>query len=579
MPELEPAGSEKGPSGRAAILIVAGGDDPGHSKWLESCLRNLVEYTDYPDYQLYVWNNDVGDERARQLTDEITNCVLFDADPDEPLGHPHAGGLQKLYEIARRDGVEYIVTFDTDALALRRDWLTRLIGEVDQGAALARVWRDEKVKIEPYVHPSCLCTTVRFVEDHRLRFDDLPRGGLVSDDTLSKFTRAAREADLPIHKLWRSNKNELHHMIGGIYGDTIYHHHAGSRLRPTVGTTDTYSIRQNRRIRDLGARMLFEHRDEYFAWLRGDATNRCVFFVLGMHRSGTSCLTACLEQAGVFLGAVDRDTSIAQPRGNLEQDQVTAINDTILVAAGARWDEPPAVSLDSTLETQAGTETQAAIERALSELRAHAPSGLGDPRLLFTLGHWLTATTRASLVGTFRHPEAVARSLWDLDRMPASKAYALWRRYNEELIALHRARPFPIVEFDLSDPEGYCKTITALSAELGLRPDEKRILAVVEPNFSLDQDLVGEPVPEECVAAYEYLREHRYRDQLDPEGLPAMLTEWVELIAETPRRRGRTWLRLLEYARRLPAPVRAALRPIWRLVKRAAAMLRTKAGT
>ena len=315
MPELEPAGSEKGPSGRAAILIVAGGDDPGHSKWLESCLRNLVEYTDYPDYQLYVWNNDVGDERARQLTDEITNCVLFDADPDEPLGHPHAGGLQKLYEIARRDGLEYIVTFDTDALALRRDWLTRLIGEVDQGAALAGVWRDEKVKIEPYVHPSCLCTTVRFVEDHRLRFDDLPRGGLVSDDTLSKFTRAAREADLPIHKLWRSNKNELHHMIGGIYGDTIYHHHAGSRLRPTVGTTDTYSIRQNRRIRDLGARMLFEHRDEYFAWLRGDATNRCVFFVLGMHRSGTSCLTACLEQAGVFLGAVDRDTSIAQPRG------------------------------------------------------------------------------------------------------------------------------------------------------------------------------------------------------------------------------------------------------------------------
>ena len=113
----------------------------------------------------------------------------------------------------------------------------------------------------------------------------------------------------------------------------------------------------------------------------------------------------------MFLGAVDRDTSIAQPRGNLEQDQVTAINDTILAAAGARWDEPPAVSLDSTLETQAGTETQAAIERALSELRAHAPSGLGDPRLLFTLGHWLTATTRASLVGTFRHPEAVARSL------------------------------------------------------------------------------------------------------------------------------------------------------------------------
>ncbi len=576
MPELHPPGPERGSSGRAAILVVAGGDDPGRWEWLESCLRNLVEYTDYPDYQLYVWNNDVGDERVRELTDEIPNCVLIDANPDEPLGHPHAGGLQKLYEIARDDGVEYIVTFDTDALAVRRDWLTRLIGEVDQGAALAGVWRDEwPLRFEPYVHPSCLCTTVRFVEDYRLRFDHSLGPGY---DTLSKFTRAALEADLPIHKLWRSNKNKLHYMIGGIYGDTIYHHGAGSRLLPTLGTPDSDAVNWNRRIRDLGARMLFEHRDEYFAWLRGDTTNECIFFVLGMHLSGTSCLTACLEQAGVFLGAVDRDTSIAQPRGNLEQHQVNAINDTILAAAEARWDEPPAVSLDSTLETQAGTETQAGIERVLSELREQAPSGLNDPRLLFTLGHWLSATTPASLVGTFRHPEAVARSLWNRDRMPAAKAYALWSRYNEELIALHRTRPFPLVEFDLSDGEAYAKTIATLAAELGVRPDAKRILAAVEPNLGVNQDL-GEPVPQGCADTYDYLREHRYRGRLEPDGLPAILREWGELIGEMPEQSRPAQVWFLKYARRLPPPVRAALRPIWRLVKRVDALLRTKAGT
>ena len=572
MPELHPAGPEKGPSGRAAILIVASGDDPGRSKWLESCLRNLVEYTDYPNYQLYVWNNDVGDERTRQLTDEISNCVLFDADPDEPLGHPHAGGLQKLYEIARRDGVEYIVTFDTDALALRRDWLTRLIAEVDQGAVLAGVWRDRRqlAIAEPYVHPSCLCTTVRFVEDHSLRFDDRPGHGY---DTLAKFTRTALEADLPIHKLRRSNKNELHFMIGGIYGDTIYHHWMGSRLLPLfLGSTDSDSIRRNRRIRDLGARMLFEHRDEYFAWLGGDTTNERVFFVLGMHRSGTSCLTGCLEQAGVFLGPVQR-ASITQPSANLEQQRVMDINDTILAAVGASWDEPPSSWPEPVPETRAG------IDRVLAELSVKPPGGLKDARLLFTLAHWLSASTDARLVGTFRHPEAVARSLWNRDRMPASKAYALWNRYNEELIALHRARPFPIVEFDLSDREAYGKTVAALSAELGLRPDEKRILAVVGPNLSLDGDLAGKPVPEECAAAYEYLREHRYRGQLDPDGLPALLTEWVALIGETPGRSRRAQVWLLNYARRLPAPVRAALRPIWRLLKRAEDLLRTKAGT
>ena len=411
--------------------------------------------------------------------------------------------MQKLYEIARADGAEYIVTFDTDAQALRRDWLAGLGKEVAGGAALAGVWRDERpLGIEPYVHPSCLCTTVGFVERHGLRFDDRPVGGPILYDTLSKFTRTALAADLPIHKLRRSNTNELHYMLGGIYGDTIYHHGAGSRLLPTLGSTDDYAIRKNRRVRDLAARMLFEHRAEYFAWLRGEASEGRVHFVLGMHSSGTSCLNGCLEQAGLFLGSVERRSSVEQPYGTLEQRRVMEINDALLASAGGSWDAPPPAPLD------VAPELRTQIDEVVRELETHAPAGLKDPRLLLTLDPWLAGAEQASLVGTFRHPEAMARSLGGRDQMPAAKAYSLWLRYNQALVERHRVQPFPLIEFDLADCEAYCLTVAALCAELGLRPEIKRILAAVEPDFSRYQDSAGTPVAPECAATYEYLREH-----------------------------------------------------------------------
>ena len=150
--------------------MVHGGRNPARVRWLKLCLEALAQCTIYPNYHIYVWNNDVGAVAARELTAGLSRCTLIDADPLEQLKHPHAQGLQRLYERARSDGAHYVVTFDTDAMPIKTGWLTALIEAIDAGAALAGVWRDEAPQLwEPSVHPSCLCTTIDFVDHHKVR--------------------------------------------------------------------------------------------------------------------------------------------------------------------------------------------------------------------------------------------------------------------------------------------------------------------------------------------------------------------------------------------------------------------------
>jgi len=66
-----------------------------------------------------------------------------------------------------------------------------------------------------------------------------------------------------------------------------------------------------------------------------------VIAVLGMHRSGTSCLTGLLEDAGVPLGDVQKENP-HNPLGNQENLRIMHLHDAVLAANGGSWDAPPA---------------------------------------------------------------------------------------------------------------------------------------------------------------------------------------------------------------------------------------------
>lgn len=263
--------------GKAAILIVNGGADVESNRWIRLCLDKIAAWTDYDNYHIYVWNNRIGDENLTAWLQQQPRLTMLSAAPYETLNHPHRTPLQRLYHLAHQEGARYIVTMDNDAHPLKAGWLITLLQSLDDGAALAGVWRDElSAAIRPYVHPSCFCTTVDFVEQHHLRFDVNSSDSVEHNDTLSHLTRVAEAVSVPIYRLLRSNRNHFHYLMGGIYGDLIYHHGAASRanvlFHGEVQSPEQQS-QHNVQVRDRAADLLFADYDRYISWLRGQKTD------------------------------------------------------------------------------------------------------------------------------------------------------------------------------------------------------------------------------------------------------------------------------------------------------------------
>jgi hypothetical protein len=62
--------------------------------------------------------------------------------------------------------------------------------------------------------------------------------------------------------------------------------------------------------------------------------------ILGMHRSGASCLAGSLQEAGLYLGEV-KTAAPHNAKGNRESRAIMALQDDLLRANGGDWDTPP----------------------------------------------------------------------------------------------------------------------------------------------------------------------------------------------------------------------------------------------
>ncbi|GAB3281269.1 sulfotransferase family protein [Parahaliea aestuarii] len=186
--------------------------------------------------------------------------------------------------------------------------------------------------------------------------------------------------------------------------------------------------------------------------------------ILGMHRSGTSCLTGSLQGAGLFLGECHTWNPYNR-KGNRENQAFVDLHDTILQDNGGSWDSPPAHPVW-------GPEHQASARSLLAEHAGAGILGFKDPRALLLFEGWKTIFPHIEMVGIFRHPEAVARSLHHRSEMPRQKALALWYHYNRALLFQYRQHRFPVLCFD-RDPEIFQQEATELAKWLRL-PDQPK---------------------------------------------------------------------------------------------------------
>jgi hypothetical protein len=188
-----------------------------------------------------------------------------------------------------------------------------------------------------------------------------------------------------------------------------------------------------------------------------------VICVLGMHRSGTSCLTGSLEEAGLPLGNCHTWNPF-NLKGNRENQDFVDLNDEVLAANGGAWDKPPPRVVWSPEH----------LERArqlVEQAEGKTLFGFKDPRTLLVLDGWKAACPNLQFVGIFRHPESVASSLMSRSEMPRDESFALWYRYNQALYKEYKRQAFPLLCFDESEEQFHSK-LNGVIGQLGLSMPE-----------------------------------------------------------------------------------------------------------
>jgi hypothetical protein len=282
---------------RVAILIVNGFSKRGNSgqfnldqalryPWIDLCLRQIERHSHGWDYQVFVYDN-AHLKSHRDLIRRHAHVRLRPGNwlaalgrfvnrmPFRRLGklleRSHPGALDFLARKVPGD-FDYIVTLDNDSFPVRNDWLDALVSECEHGAAVAGVYRDEMAPaIEPFIHVSGLCVRRRDLRDLGASFGkgvhrDIPHNQDVGQRISYEFTRLGR-ALAPLH---RSNAVNFHFMLGGMYGDVIYHHGAGSRKgRFWIPTDRDADERANAGLREAA----FVDLDHLIAVIRGQAPN------------------------------------------------------------------------------------------------------------------------------------------------------------------------------------------------------------------------------------------------------------------------------------------------------------------
>tara|TARA_R110000868_G_scaffold208557_2_gene458083 strand:+ start:17623 stop:18345 length:723 start_codon:yes stop_codon:yes gene_type:complete len=221
--------------------------------------------------------------------------------------------------------------------------------------------------------------------------------------------------------------------------------------------------------------------------------------ILGMHRSGTSCLAGCLEAGGLKLGDVNTSATFNK-KGNREHERIRSIHDRLLASHGYSWDRPPPGQLTW------GSEDLDALNLETRVFRDEAFWGLKDPRTVFCMQGW-QRLFEPRMVVTFRHPEAVAASLvkrslaWKKP-MAREAAIGLWLAYNSEILALVQNCDVQCIRYDCR-PDVYQSSVVEIASGLGLDASAAVSFYSAELIHNDSSDL---PVPESCAPVWDRLK-------------------------------------------------------------------------
>ncbi|HBO5728238.1 TPA: hypothetical protein ACQTXZ_000045 [Pseudomonas aeruginosa] len=177
-----------------------------------------------------------------------------------------------------------------------------------------------------------------------------------------------------------------------------------------------------------------------------------VVVILGMHRSGTSVLSAGLEALGVEFGENLIPPRPDNPKGYWEDARLVAFNDRVLSLCGFSSGD---VGLSSrrVLGVERFEEIVRQAMALLTELLAgKALLGIKDPRMPRLMPVWQAAFDALGLwvdyVIAARHPLSVAESLAARDHLSREKSLMLWYEHSCRSMQWALRKGAVVVDYD-----------------------------------------------------------------------------------------------------------------------------------
>ncbi len=239
--------------------------------------------------------------------------------------------------------------------------------------------------------------------------------------------------------------------------------------------------------------------------MQPSTTNRNVFIIAGMHRSGTSLTAALLQNVGVDIGQRLMGASYSNSKGHFENLDFVEFHEDILHSHGlskAGWTLEESVSVQPQYWDRA---------KALLVQNSSKPIwGWKDPRTTLFLQFWLDLIPHAKFLLIYRSPWEVVDSLYrrddDLFYSNPNFALQLWIHYNQISLNFCRQEPDKSILLNI-------KNIAREPTYLTDRVEERLGIPLPSPNNDIyDNSLLHIQPP---TSQRMSLLEHYFHEALD----------------------------------------------------------------
>lgn len=237
--------------------------------------------------------------------------------------------------------------------------------------------------------------------------------------------------------------------------------------------------------------------------------------ILGMHRSGTSCVANLLHACGAYYDdEPDRKLNNPQnPKGFWERRDLRVICDHALQASGYDWWAVSGFSYES-VPQGIRQRVEDEVRALVASMDAHSPWFIKEPRLCLLAEAFLPALGSAVGLHVWRSPLAVAQSLKKRNGFPVDVGVALWEVYTRAAVVGWRALPAVLQSYEslVADPRQAVPALVEALSAAGVEglsvPDDDVLAEVIDQQLqrNASEILVADLLSPVQLRLYEALR-------------------------------------------------------------------------